>query len=251
MSTIKAVVVDDEKNSRETIMGVLEQFCQGVEVVGSAGDVDTAIGVIANTHPDVVFLDVEMGQKSGFNLLEEIGDPDFQVIFVTAFDQYAIKAFKFCAVEYLLKPLDLEELQEAIAKVRENIDLKAAKLNLSHLLHNLRDKDPATHKIAIPVSQGYEFVRPSEIVYFEAHGNYSTAYLASGKKLMVSKTLKFFEQLLDDHAFLRIHHSYYINPDFVRAYSRLNGGELTLEGDFVLPVSRSKKENLLAKLNLS
>ncbi|MEM9025130.1 MAG: response regulator, partial [Bacteroidota bacterium] len=146
---LKAIVVDDEQQGRETIIGVIDNFCEDVAVTGSAASVDEAYTLIRQAPPDVLFLDVEMGTQSGFNLLEQLGEVGFEVIFVTAYDQYAIKAIKFCAIEYLLKPIDLDELKRAIEKVRENLELKSFKRNFQALLGNLRNSRPEEHKIAI------------------------------------------------------------------------------------------------------
>ncbi len=247
---IKAVVVDDEMISRQTVIEVVQTFCEDVKVVGSAGSVDEAHQVLRTIRPDVLFLDVEMGNKSGFNLLEELGEVDFDVIFVTAYDQYAIRAIKFCALEYLLKPIEVDELQEAVEKVRTNMREKQAKKNFSHLLENLRVSAPNDLKIAIPVSEGYRFVKTADILYFEADGSYCRVHLSDRKTLTVSKSLKYFENLLEDSSFLRIHNSYYINLDFVVSYIKGDGGEVVMQNDAHLSVSRSKKEPLLTQLKL-
>lgn len=247
---IKAVVVDDEQISRQTVIEVVQTFCEDVKVIGSAGSVDEALGVLKTVRPDVLFLDVEMGNKSGFNLLEELGEVNFDVIFVTAYDQYAIRAIKFCALEYLLKPIEVDELQEAVEKVRINMREKQAKHNFSHLLDNLRVNAPSDLKIAIPVSEGYRFVKISEILYFEADGSYCKLHLDGQKTMTVSKSLKYFENLLEDPRFLRIHNSYFINLDFVTTYLKGDGGEVIMTNKSSLSVSRSKKEPLLNKLKL-
>ncbi len=240
---LKAIIVEDETHSRETLKNLLEKFCEGVEVIGLASSVKEALEVIPKRKPDVVFMDIELQSGTGFDILSQLPEINFEVIFTTAFDQYAIKAVKFSSLDYLLKPIDLEELQLAVEKVKKIKNKEAYSNQLQTLLQNIQQ--PQLSKICLATSDGFEFVNTQEILYCEAGGSYTTFKLANGKKLLVSKHLKEYENLLIDQYFMRVHNSYLINLKEVKKYVKADGGYIVMSNDDIVSISRMKKETFI------
>ena len=239
-----AIIVDDERNSCETLRALLEDFCKDVEVIAICQTVDDAAAAIANLRPDVVFLDVNMKGENGFQLLNKVEKIDFEIVFATAHSEYAIKAFKFSAVDYLLKPIDVNELRNAVQKV-EKRKLANVVSKYDQLLQNLKPNNEKNYKLALPSSAGLTFVKVSDIIYCEADSNYTLFYLTDGKKVLVSQTLKEYEEMLQPQRFFRIHHSYLINLDLVKQYIRGEGGQVVMVNGATLDVSKRKKEEFL------
>jgi two-component system LytT family response regulator len=190
-----------------------------------------------------------MPHKSGFDLLEELGEFNFEVIFVTAYDKYAIRAIKFSALDYLLKPVATDELRKAVQKVEERIRLKGYRNNYASLLENVKYPSGRIEKLAIPISDGILFEKTSDIIYCEADANYTHLFLTGNRKLLVSKNLKDFENMLSDSGFFRVHHAYLINMNHIKKYIRGEGGYVILEEDHHVDVSRRKKEAFLQLFN--
>lgn len=237
----KAVIVDDELDAIESIKLIIAENIDFIEVVGTAQNVDDARRIIQNTDPNIVFLDIEMPGGSGFEVLEGLPERNFQVIFVTAYNQYAIKAFKYSAVDYILKPIDIDELINAVYKIKSsNNNNVEDKINL--LLENVKSSKP--DKIALSTSESIEFVRIADIVQIHAEGSYSTLKLSDQSELLVSKNLGEFESLLEDHPFYRTHQSHLINLLHVRKITRL-GNEIIMEDGSVAFLSRRKKNQFL------
>lgn len=246
----KAVIVDDENRSVETLKSIIQQFCSDeVEVIGSANSVQEAYPLILANSPDIVFLDVEMPHGSGFDLLEKFTKPNFEVVFTTGFDHYAVTAIKFSALDYLLKPINIEEVREAISKAKKRIEGKHTQQNLEHLIQNLRHPRDKTNKIPISVVNGFHFVPVNTIVYCEADDDYTYVHLADNQKLTVSKNIKEFEDILANYDFFRIHHSFLINRDYIKRYIKGEGGTIMTEQGNELPVSRRRKPEFLEWLN--
>ena len=246
----KAVIVDDENRSVETLKSIIEQFCSSeLEVAGSANSVQEAYPLILATSPDIVFLDVEMPHGSGFDLLEKFAKPTFEVIFTTGFDHYALTAIKFSALAYLLKPINIEEVQEAISKAKKRIEGKNTQQSFEHLIKNLRHPRDKTNKIPISVVNGLQFVPVNSIVYCEADDDYTYIHLTENQKLTVSKNIKEYEDILVNYDFFRIHHSYLVNRDFIKRYIKGEGGTILTEQGNELPVSRRRKSEFLEWLN--
>lgn len=246
----KAIIVDDENRSVETLKSIIQQFCSNeVEVVGTANSVEEAFTLIYLVMPDIVFLDVEMPHGSGFDLLERIPKPDFEVIFTTGFDRYAVTAIKFSALDYLLKPINIEEVKEAISKAKKRIEGKHTQSNLEHLINNIRHPRDKNNKIPISVVNGFQFVPVNTIVFCQADDDYTYIYLIDGQKLTVSKNIKEFEDILANYNFFRIHHSYLINRDYIKRYIKGEGGTILTEQGNELPVSRRRKVEFLEWLN--
>lgn len=241
---MKAVIVDDEKDSRQILANYLLKYCPDVEVMGFGESVATGLEAIKKFHPDVVFLDIEMPYGNGFDLLAQAGEITFETIFVTAFDNYAIQALNQSAAYYLLKPIDIDELIKAVEKIKSE---KGGDNYIQHakvLLNNIGKG--TTQKIMLPTLEGFEIVNISTIIYCEAVDNFTRFHFEQGHPLMICRTLKYFEDVLREHRFMRIHRSHLINPDFVVRYSKGKGGSVTMKNDRELEVSPNKKEELLA-----
>ena len=242
----KAIIIDDENRSVETLRVILQQFCADeVQVVGTANSIQEAYTLIHTVLPDIVFLDVEMPHGSGFDLLEKIQKPTFEVIFTTGFDRYAITAIKFSALDYLLKPINIEEVKDAISKAKKRIEGKHTQNSLEHLINNLRHPKDKNNKIPISVVNGFQFVPVNTIVYCEADDDYTYVHLVDSQKLTVTKNIKEFEDILANYDFFRIHHSFLLNRDYIKRYIKGEGGTILTEQGSELPVSRRRKQDFL------
>ena len=245
MTKIRALIVDDEPNNRENLRLALAAYCQEVEVIAEADSAISAMDRIKELSPDLVFLDIAMPLGSGFELLEGLPQIDFEIIFVTAYDQYAIRAIKFSAVDYLLKPINALELKKAVDRVQSKQLEKNQRGQLEALLHNLKQQEK---KIALPQLDHIEFVAVSDIVRCQGDRNYTHFFLKDGRNLLVSRTLKEYVELLDDHSFYRVHQSHLVNLDCVQKYKKRDGGTLVTSDGATIPVARARKEELLARL---
>lgn len=240
---MKAVIVDDEKDSREILSNYLKKYCPDVNVCGFGESVSTGLEAIKKHNPDIVFLDIEMPYGNGFDLLDKAGDLTFEVVFVTAFDNYAIQALNQSAAYYLLKPIDIDELIKAVEKIKNE---RESKNNVAHsqvLLSNLRNGGP--QKIMLPTMEGFEITFINTILYCEAVDNFTKFYFESTAPLLICRTLKYFEDVLREHRFLRIHRSFVINPEHVIRYSKGKGGFVTMKNNQELEVSPNKKKDLM------
>ena len=244
---INAIIVDDELKSRESLKILLEEFCDNVAVKALCQDVAEAVVAIQQYKPDVVFLDIQLQRETGFDLLTQLGDFDFEVIFTTAYAEYAIKAFKFAAIDYLLKPIDIEELKRALSKVEKRMN-DSISLRLQQLMQNLKNTSSENYKLALPTTDGLVFVKMQDILYCEASSNYTEITVMDGKKYIVSRTLKEYEDMLGEHNFYRIHNSYLINLNAIKKYVRGEGGYVIMANDKSLDVSKRKKEGFLARI---
>jgi two-component system LytT family response regulator len=243
MGKIKAIIVDDESGARETLAGLLERFCPEVDVVAQAGTIDEAIQVISNNQKDLVFLDIEMPFGNSFDILESLENIDFEVIFITAHDQYAIEAFKFSAVDYLLKPVKIKDLKNAVEKVvKRRAVLHEKNQKVKVLINNMNTQ---ILKLVLPTINGFHVVDINQILRCEGDRNYTRFVFINGEKILVSKTMKEFEDLLTKHGFFRIHQSFLVNLSQIKKYNRGQGGEVEMSDGEMIPVSRSKKEAFL------
>lgn len=240
---MRAIIVDDERNNISNLHRILGNHCPAVEIVATAGNADTAKALIAAHQPDLLFLDIQMPGKNGFELLQSIPHPDFEIIFVTAFDKYGIQAIRFSALDYLLKPVVIADLKTAVEKAMHKVQEKRKNQQLDNLLNFLQQKnETSNHKIVLPSAKETRFVRPAEIMYCEAKNNYTIFYLSGGEKLIISKPLFEYEELLSDYGFIRCHNSFLINTSFVKSITKENGGGVLLETGTELPVSKHRKE---------
>lgn len=242
--TIRAIIVDDEAHGRENLKGLLQTFCPEVELIGEANSALSAIELIQKAQPSLVFLDIEMPNGNGFQVLEFFKEPTFQVIFVTAYDQYAIKAIRFAALDYILKPIDVMLLKAAIDRhhrFKENDQRLKQFMDNKHL--------PSKNKrIALPLADKIHFIEVQDIVSCKGEGSYTTVYKTCGEKFMISKPLIEYEDLLSEYDFIRTHKSYIVNRKHISTYVKSDGGYLLMSDGSNVPVSRRKKEEVLLTL---
>lgn len=243
---IKAVIIDDEQHSIDTLKWKLENYCPNVSIVASFDNPAEGIAYLKSNSPDLLFLDIEMPLLTGFDVLEELGKQlSFDIIFTTAYDSFGIQAVKSGALDYLLKPVQNRELKQAIDKHIA----KAAK-NITEI-HDSRETIPGPGKkpkVALASKESIEFVDPQDIVVCVANSNYTTVYFSDGRKRVISKTLKEFEDMLVPHSFFRPHNSHLVNLKFVREFMRGDGGYLIMQNKMKIPVSKNRKEQLLGLL---
>jgi two-component system LytT family response regulator len=247
---IRAVLVDDEVNSLDALNILLNEYCPQVEVVARYASPQIALDGIKKNEPDLLFLDIEMPGFNGFELLEKLGNISFPVVFTTSYDQYGIKAIKFSALDYILKPIDPQELVAAVNKVQVQKYLPTP-AQYEFLLSQIHNRDQQLRKLAIPTNDGYVLFPVDHIVYCEANDNYTHFHLKGGKDIAACRTLKEIEEQLAEFPFLiRVHHSYLVNLNEVLKYVRGEGGYLVMTDGTSINVSRSRKEPLLRKINL-
>lgn len=240
---INAVIIDDESNNIGNLKSLLNQHCSDVTISGTAMNAQEGREIILQYNPDIVFLDIQMPGENGFDLLKSLSNYSFEVIFVTAYDQYGIKAVKFAAIDYLLKPINVHELKMAVKKV---IDKKLG-MNQNDQLQNLMQllkENQREHRIALPSAHEIRYVKPSDIIRCESSNNYTTFHFISGEKLLISKPIYFYEELLQDYHFIRCHQSHLVNKKFITSFIKEDSGYLLLEDHTRIPVSKSKKEKI-------
>jgi two-component system LytT family response regulator len=241
---LKVLLVDDESHCLETLSWQLSKFCPNVEIVEVCDSAEKAMAVLRKEKIDLTFLDIEMPVMNGFELLQQFKKIPFEVIFTTAYDMFAVKAFKFSALDYLLKPIDKDELIQAVEKaISKRQPILQEQLDI--LFQNLYQHTNASHKIALPAMDGLEFVSACDIIHCQSDGNYTHIFLRDGSKFLISRTLKETEELLTGHNFLRIHHSHTINLDHIKKYVKGDGGYVIMINNNTINVSRSRKEELL------
>ncbi|HSN61395.1 MAG TPA: LytTR family DNA-binding domain-containing protein [Ferruginibacter sp.] len=242
---LTAIIIDDETSSRNSLKQKLAHHCTEIEIIGECENGEAGIKMLSNKNPDIVFLDVEMPRMNGFTMLQQLPHKNFEVIFITAYDHYAIKAIKFSALDYLVKPVAIEDLKAAIEKAAQKRKQSQGNDRLQLLLENLMTDKKELQRIAIPSMEGLQFVETGHIIYLEANSNYTCFYLTNNTKITVAKTLKDFEELLPTSVFMRIHHSYIINKNLVKKYIKGEGGQVQMINDTVLDVARRKKEEFM------
>lgn len=241
--SMKAIIIDDEPNNISNLQLILAAHCPVVKVMATAISAGEGREAILLHQPDLIFLDIQMPGENGFELLQSLPRPGFEVIFVTGFDQYGIQAIKFSAIDYLLKPIVVAELEAAVERAGRKITEKNHNNQLENLLNFLQQKNNRDrHKIALPSAREIRFVNPHDIMYCEANNNYTTFYLASGEKLIISKPLFEYDELLGEYGFIRCHNSYLVNSFFVKSMVKENGDSLVLENGHQVPVSRQKRD---------
>ena len=248
MEILKAILIDDELKSRDNLRRLLLKYCPNVAITAEAGSAVEALKLIRELNPDLLFLDIEMGEVSGFDLLKLLnGEQKFEVIFVTAFDKYGIQAVKACAIDYLLKPINILELSNAVEKAAMQINPKKENERLKELVANIDRKDDE-QKIAIPLLDKIEFLAINKIIRLEAEGNYTHIYLDNNKHYLVCKTLKEYQELLENHNFIRTHQSHLVNFRKISAYVKTDGGFVAMEDGSQAPISRQKRDEVLLKI---
>jgi len=244
---IKAIVVDDEEASRETLANYLSKYCPDVDVVAMCDSVITGLEAIRRHDPVLVFLDIEMPYGNAFDLLDQAGDIKFETVFVTAYSNYAIKAINASAACYLLKPIDIDELISAVEKVKTGIGKKDQVFHTRILAENMQELGMQSKKVVLPVIDGFEIVKMNEIIRCQGNGNFTDFFFSDRSKKMICRTLKFYEEILTDHDFMRVHKSHLVNMRFVKAYKRGKGGTLVMEDGSQVEVSPSKKDEVMGR----
>jgi two-component system, LytTR family, response regulator len=246
---IRSIIIDDEQHCVRSLLSDLQQHYPSIEVAATCSSAKEGIMAIKKINPDLVFLDVEMPWMNGFELLEVLGEIKFSIIFTTAHDEFAARAFRISAVDYLLKPIDADDLKAAIQKVEKKMEEGSNLQHISNLLRNMRQPS-ADQKIALPQREGYEFVDVSSIIYCQAEGAYTKVFIRDKKLMLISRTLGDVEELLPPEIFQRVHHSTLVNITYVSQFLRSDGGYVVLKSGEKLSVSKAKKDMLMARLGL-
>lgn len=250
LDKISALVVDDETSARQSLLAFLTKYCSDVYVVGEASTIEAAAEAIHFHKPQLIFLDIEMPGGNAFDLLEKFPNPEFHVIFVTAYSHHAVRAFELSAADYLLKPVSIDNLIQAVEKVVERIRSSAESMQHRILLNNINQSNKQTQKIVLPLIDGFELIALQEITHLTALDNFTKVHTTKNRAITVCRKLKYFENLLEDAGFIRIHRSHIVNRAFIQRYHRGKGGYVVLENDVELDVSQSRKKEFLDSYGL-
>lgn len=242
---IKTIIVDDDIRNIRVLRGLLGEFCQQVQVIGEATGIKEAVTLVKTSKPQLLFLDIEMPYGNGFQLLDTLMPVDFEIIFITAYDNYAIKAIRYCALDYLLKPVNISELLNAVQRVSEQIESKEKNLRLQVFVDSLKTRQNEMQKIAIPGMDGLNFVDMKNIVRCESERNYTHVFLVNGKKITTTRTIGEFEDILPEGIFFRIHNSHLINLNCIKKYFKGRGGYVVMEDDTSIEVAARRKDDFL------
>lgn len=248
---IKGIIIDDDANLRSGLKNLLQKVAPEIEIVAQADGVKNGVKTIEETDSDVLFLDIQMGDGTGFDILEQLlatgKTIHQQVVFITAFEQYAIKAFRFSALDYLLKPVDADELRKVVDKIIKAV-AQSQNINIDLLLENIRKKSDEIKRIVLSNSDGSDVYEIKDIIRCESSDNYTRFFFQNRKPILISKTLKEYEELLAPHQFERVHQSHLVNMAFVKHFQTKNGCQITLLDDSIVPVSQRKKDKFQALL---
>ncbi len=244
---LKAIIIDDEPYCCEILAAMLESDCPDVEIISVCNNAKDALAAIRQHAPDLVFLDVEMPRMNGFEMLEQLSIINFHLIFTTSYDQYALKAIRFSAIDYLLKPIDREELKKAVQKVKERIQIPLPQ-QLEILMQKIRQPSHPVNKVALPTIEGLQMIPVDTIISCESDDNYTILQLKGQKKMLVTRSLKDMEEILEQHSFIRVHRSYLVNLNEIEKYIKGDGGYLVMSDGASVDVAKNKKEVLLKRL---
>ncbi|MBK6523485.1 MAG: response regulator transcription factor [Sphingobacteriaceae bacterium] len=245
---IKTLIIEDEQKSRDVLMKIIEKNCPELNVVGSATNVIEGVELIKSLKTGSCFLDITMPDGSGFDLLEQVSDHKFELIFATASNSHAVRAFKYSACDYLLKPIDIEELRNAVLRVVKRKSEAPDMGNLNFLIQQLKKADDNFQKITLPTGNAYEIINLKDIIRCEADGSYTYFYLTDKRKLMVSASLKHYEELLPEQDFIRVHHHNLINMNHVIRFLKEDGGYAVMTDGSKIEISRRKKDQFMERL---
>jgi two-component system, LytTR family, response regulator len=244
MEKITAILIDDELSSLQNLQQKLIEFCPDIKIIASTQKPEEAIILIQQHKPDVIFLDIEMPRMNGFRMLDEINEFDFEIIFTTAYNHYAVDAIRMSAFDYLMKPIAIKDLQNAVERLAKQQQLHT-KDKLGVLKNSLQNTRSQEEKIVIPTSEGMEFIAINTILHIESSSNYSKIYFVDGKNILVTKLLKDFEEILLPYRFYRIHNSHLINLKYIEKYIKGEGGQVRLSNGTIIDIARRKKEEFL------
>jgi two-component system LytT family response regulator len=243
---IKAVIIDDEENARFTLVNYLTTYCPEVTIVGQADSVESGVNAINEYQPDVIFLDIMLSDGSGFNLLNRLDKINFKIVFVTSYSQYAIKALKYSAFDYILKPIDIDELVEVVKRLNSAIGSATdSNTKLDFLEKSMNRAEDKFTKIVLSTNNSLYVVEIADIIHCEAQESYTLFHLANDTRLMVSRTLKEYEELLQEHKFVRIHKSHLVNFNYITRFLNQDGGSVVLKNGTTVPVSFRKKDSVV------
>jgi two-component system, LytTR family, response regulator len=245
---ITAVLIDDDKHLRKGLKALLERYTNDIVMIGEAESVKTGVKLLEKLQPQVIFLDIHLSDGTGFDILEQLankgGKTNAHIVFITAHEQYAVKAFKFSALDFILKPVDPEELQNSIAKIKEVVGKTNSFEHIDLLLENIRKKVDNYKRIALSTSDGIHLFEVSDIIRCESKGNYTEFFIKNHKPVLISKTLKEYEEMLTEHGFERIHQSHLINLTYLKSYIKSDGGYVVMADNTNISIAQSKKERL-------
>jgi two-component system LytT family response regulator len=246
---IRTIIIDDEQHCIDRLKHLLNEHCtSSVELTGVFQVFEEGVTAIKKLQPDLLFLDVQLQDKTGFDLLQQFNEINFEVIFTTAHEKYAVQAFKFSAVDYLLKPVDADDLKQAINKLQQKISKEEVSKKFDVLFYNLKNIQSTSKRITVPTIKGFEFLQVHDIVRCQSDINYTIIFLKGKQKITVAKTLKEFEELLIDHNFFRVHNSHLINLSYIKSYNKGKGGTVTMTDSSEVEVSTRRKDGFLKRL---
>lgn len=242
---LKIILIEDEVKTLQNIRFVIEKYCDDVEVIGTSNSVKSALELFENTSPDLVLSDINLPDGTSFDILEQLSEIDFKIIFITAFEEYAIKAIKFSALDYLVKPIDPKELIATIEKAKIHLENENENLKLKALLANVRDFSDSLKKIVLKTSNSIYVIDVQDIIRCESDSSYTKFFLKDSRKIMVSKVLKEYAELLKDSGFIRVHKSHLINLNYIDRFNKTDGGYLIMKDTSSVPVSQRKRDTIL------
>lgn len=245
---LKILIVDDEANVREALSKMVKLCCEDAKLAGTCSNVTEAVNTIRETNPDVLLLDMEIGTESGFDIFKHFPHPEFKVIFITAYQQYAVQAFRFAALDYLLKPIDPDQLRDALNRAFDAIDREKFSIKIDSFIQNMGTIASRPKKIVLKTAEHMHVVNLNDIMYCESERCYTTFYMADKSHILVSQTLGDYEDMFTEYGFIRTHKSYLINLHFMKRYEKGDGGNIILNDGTCLPVATRKKEQLLQLL---
>ena len=244
---LNVIIIEDEQVSRETLRNYLEKYCADIHILAEAENIIEGLKIIKKLNPDVVFLDIEMPYGNAFDLLEQIDDITFEIVFVTAYSNYAVQALNISAAYYLLKPIDIDELVLAIEKIKSVFSKHKETNHTKILIENIKIENKQLQKVVLPIIDGFEVVRVNEIIRCEADDNYTRFYLIDGKQQLICRTLKHYEDVLKDYDFIRVHKSHLVNFQYIRQYKKGKGGQVIMKDNSIVDVSINRKQELIQK----
>lgn len=241
---LKTILIDDEQPVLNMLEGIVNEYCDDVDVVATAGSVVAGLKAIKNHQPDLLFLDINLSDGTGFDLLNQLEEPLPMVVFVTAYDEYAVKAFRFSAIDYIMKPINIVEIEAAVEKCKLQQERSSLSDKLRTFLQNIDEGNAEDKKIVLKTAESIHIIKIGDIIRLESDHNYTRFYLKNGQKLLVSKTLKEYDDLLDEFGFFRSHQSHLINVNYINRFDKAYGGEIVMTNDDRVPVSKRKRDEL-------